>query len=57
MTNDTPPTAKLHHPGGVAEFPLVPATDGASAIDISTLTRQTGLTALDRGFVNTASTT
>ncbi len=57
MTNDTPPTAKLHHPGGVAEFPIVPATDGASAIDISTLTRQTGLTALDRGFVNTASTT
>jgi citrate synthase len=57
VTNDTPPTAKLHHPGGVAEFPIVPATDGASAIDISTLTRQTGLTALDRGFVNTASTT
>ncbi|PTW91341.1 citrate synthase [Microbacteriaceae bacterium MWH-Ta3] len=57
MTNDTPPTAKLHHPGGIAEFPIVPATDGASAIDISSLTRQTGLTALDRGFVNTASTT
>jgi citrate synthase len=30
--------------------------DGASSIDISTLTRQTGLTSLDYGFVNTAAT-
>ncbi len=45
-----------HYPGGVAEFPILPATAGASAIDLSSLTRQTGLTSLDQGFVNTAAT-
>ena len=49
-------TVTLTHPGGTAEFPIVTATDGASSIDVSTLTKQTGLTALDNGFVNTAST-
>ena len=39
-----------------AEFPLLHGTDGASSVDLSTLTRQTGLTGLDYGFVNTAST-
>ncbi|WP_261164433.1 citrate synthase [Microbacterium sp. Marseille-Q6965] len=39
-----------------AEFPVLPATDGKSAIDVSSLTKQTGFTALDYGFVNTAST-
>jgi citrate synthase len=52
----TPATASLSFPGGVAEFPIQPAVDGHSSIDVSTLTRQTGLTALDYGFVNTAST-
>ncbi|MDR6907904.1 citrate synthase [Agromyces sp. 3263] len=52
----TPATASLSFPGGVAEFPIQPAIDGHSSIDVSTLTRQTGLTALDYGFVNTAST-
>ncbi|WP_235934254.1 citrate synthase [Agromyces humi] len=52
----TPATASLSFPGGVAEFPIQPAIDGNSSIDVSTLTRQTGLTALDYGFVNTAST-
>ena len=51
-----PAAATLNFPGGTAEFPIRPAVDGASSIDISTLTRQTGLTALDYGFVNTAST-
>jgi citrate synthase len=51
-----PATASLSFPGGVAEFPIQPAIDGHSSIDVSTLTRQTGLTALDYGFVNTAST-
>ena len=37
-------SATLHYPGGVAEFPIVHGTDGASAIDVSTLTRDTGLT-------------
>ncbi|MDF2574967.1 MAG: citrate synthase, partial [Agromyces sp.] len=51
-----PPTATLSFPGGTAEFPIRDAVDGHSSIDLSTLTRQTGLTALDYGFVNTAST-
>ncbi|HVX09300.1 citrate synthase [Humibacter sp.] len=48
--------ATLTYPGGTAEFPVLPSVDGASSIDISTLTRQTGLTSLDYGFVNTAAT-
>ena len=48
--------ATLSFPGGSAEFPIVRSTDGASSIDISTLTKQTGLTTLDQGFVNTAAT-
>ncbi|WP_194411229.1 citrate synthase [Microbacterium cremeum] len=39
-----------------AEFPLLRGTDGAPSVDISTFTRQTGYTALDYGFVNTAAT-
>ncbi|WP_285116205.1 citrate synthase [Leifsonia sp. fls2-241-R2A-40a] len=49
-------TASLSYPGGVAEFPIRPSVDGASSIDFSTLTKQTGLTSLDYGFVNTAAT-
>ena len=58
MTEETqrPNTAKLTFPGGSAEFPITESVDGRSAIDISTLTRQSGYTALDYGFVNTAST-
>jgi citrate synthase len=48
--------AHLRWPGGSAEFPILPSTDGASSLDISGLTRKTGLTTLDNGFVNTAST-
>ncbi len=39
-----------------AEFPLLQGTDGSPSVDLSTLTRQTGYTALDYGFVNTAAT-
>ncbi len=39
-----------------AELPVLQGTDGASSIDVSTLTRQTGHTTLDYGFVNTAAT-
>ncbi len=39
-----------------AEFPLLQGTDGTPSVDLSTLTRQTGYTALDYGFVNTAAT-
>ncbi len=56
MTNEQPQSARLEFPGGSAEFPIVDAIDGDSAIDIATLNKQTGLNALDRGFVNTAST-
>ncbi|TQL47349.1 citrate synthase [Homoserinimonas aerilata] len=48
--------ATLHYPGGSAEFPILPSVDGAQSIDISSLTKQTGYTTLDQGFVNTAST-
>ena len=48
--------ATLTYPGGSAEFPILPSVDGASSIDISTLTKQTGFTSLDYGFVNTAAT-
>jgi citrate synthase len=54
--SDDPQKATLAYPGGTAEFPIVPSVDGASSIDLSTLTKQTGLTALDYGFVNTAAT-
>lgn len=60
MTESTqghnPRAAKLTIGDREAEFPVLSATDGHDAIDISTLTKQTGLTALDYGFVNTAST-
>jgi citrate synthase len=39
-----------------AELPVLTGTDGAPSVDVSTLTRQTGYTALDYGFVNTAAT-
>ena len=48
--------ATLQFPDGSAEFPIVTSVDGASAIDISTFTRQTGYTTLDQGFVNTSAT-
>lgn len=51
-----PATAKLIVNDREAEFPLLLAADGTPAIDVSTFTRQTGYTALDYGFVNTAST-
>ncbi|MDI6023136.1 citrate synthase [Leucobacter sp. UT-8R-CII-1-4] len=49
-------TARLTVAGREAELPVLTATDGNPAIDVSALTRQTGHTALDYGFVNTAST-
>ena len=42
--------------GVTSEFPVLQSSQGAKTIDLSTLTKQTGLTALDYGFVNTAST-
>ncbi|WP_022886939.1 citrate synthase [Glaciibacter superstes] len=51
-----PQKATLSYPGGTAEFPILKSVDGADSIDIGTLTRQTGLTTFDSGFVNTAAT-
>ncbi len=51
-----PVMATLSYPGGTAEFPILEGVDGPASLDVSTLTKQTGLTALDYGFVNTAST-
>ena len=51
-----PETATVSYGGTSVELPVVPAVDGRSAIDISTLSRATGLNTLDGGFVNTAST-
>lgn len=48
--------ASLTYPGGEARFPIVRASQGADSIDFSALTKQTGLTSLDYGFVNTAPT-
>ena len=42
--------------GVTSEFPVLAGTDGRSAVDMSKFTAQTGLHALDYGFVNTAST-
>ena len=49
-------TAKLTIGDTTAEFPVLQGTAGHDSIDFSTLTRQTGYTGLDYGFVNTAST-
>jgi len=51
-----PDTVTFSHKGTTAEFAVLPAVDGKDAIDFSSFTKQTGLTALDQGFVNTAST-
>ena len=57
MSESTPSNkVTLNYPGGSAEFPILPAVDGASVIDLSKLNAQTGLNAFDQGFVNTAST-
>ena len=48
--------ATLHVGDRIAEFPIVQGTDGIPSIDVSTMMRQTGHTALDYGFVNTAAT-
>ncbi|RLK49080.1 citrate synthase [Microbacterium telephonicum] len=51
-----PQTATVTVGDRTAELPVLHGTDGASAIDIATLTKQTGHTTIDYGFVNTAAT-
>jgi citrate synthase len=40
----------------IAEFPVLTATDGRNAVDLSSFTKQTGYNTFDPGFVNTAAT-
>jgi citrate synthase len=49
-------TVTLQHDGRSTELAVLEASDGRSAIDVGKLTRDTGLTALDYGFVNTSAT-
>ncbi len=49
-------TATISVAGVTADFPIVPATDGHSAIDITKLDSLTGLNTLDHGFANPAAT-
>nr|WP_306233930.1 citrate synthase [Agrococcus sp. REN33] len=46
----------MQHDGGSTRLQVFEAADGRSAIDVAKLTKETGLTALDYGFVNTAAT-
>ena len=55
-TADEPQKATLSFPGGSAEFPILKSADGASSLDLSSFTKQTGMTTLDYGFVNTSAT-
>ena len=57
-TNSVPTgdVVSLTYGGKTVELPVLRGTEGAPSIDLSSLTKQTGLTALDYGFVNTAST-
>jgi citrate synthase len=49
-------TASFSLDGTTTEFPIVRAVDGRDSVDISGFMGKTGLTTLDQGFVNTAST-
>jgi citrate synthase len=49
-------TASFSFDGKTTEFPVVRAVDGRDSVDITGFMSKTGLTTLDQGFVNTAST-
>jgi len=51
-----PNKATLTLNGKIVDLPVLSATDGTPSVDMSALTRETGHTALDYGFVNTAAT-
>jgi citrate synthase len=54
MTHDQ---VALKHGDAELELPVVPATDGGSGVDVSSLLAKTGYVTIDPGFVNTASCT
>ena len=49
-------TASLHLGETVLDLPVVEATEGQDAVDVSTLLRDAGIVTLDYGFANTAAT-
>ncbi len=49
-------TASLHLGDSVLDLPVVEATEGQGAVDVSTLLRDAGVVTLDYGFANTAAT-
>jgi citrate synthase len=54
MTQDN--SVVLRHPHGELPLDVVPATEGASGLDIGKLLPSTGFVTYDNGFANTAST-
>ena len=52
----TPQTATVTVGERTAQLPILSGTEGVPSVDFSTFTKQTGHTALDYGFVNTAAT-
>ena len=56
MSAENSEKVTLNYPGGTADFPILPAVDGDSAIDFTKLNALTGLNSYDMGFVNTANT-
>ncbi|MEO5535441.1 MAG: citrate synthase [Pseudolysinimonas sp.] len=54
--SERPDTATFSYGGATTEFPVRHAVEGRDSVDISTFMRDTGLSTLDQGFVNTAST-
>src|SRR6476620_2772476 len=56
-TLDGPATASLQYGDKQLELKVIPATDGASGIEISKLLTTLGVITLDTGFTNTGSTT
>jgi citrate synthase len=54
--SEGPDTATFSYGDTTAEFPIVRGVDGRDSVDVSTFMKSTGLSALDQGFVNTAST-
>jgi len=56
-TVDAPATALLQYGGEQLELRVIPATEGASGVEISKLLTKIGVVTLDPGFTNTGSTT
>jgi citrate synthase len=52
----TDSSATFSYGGETAQFPVERAVDGRDSVDISGFMNKTGLTTLDQGYVNTAST-